>query len=428
MASGLSRVAIDLTPLKKYPDFRNLWTAGLISYLGSMITYVALPFQIKELTGSYLAVGILGLVEIIPLIVFGLYGGVLADSIDRKKLIWATEAGALLIVSGLLLNSLRSEPSVTAIYIGAALFACVDGLQRPSMGAILPRLVSHEDLPAASNLLTLRWQIGFILGPTLGGVIFSTLSISVGYGLDIATYLVSLIFLAKVRNIPPSKEAEKPSLAALLEGVRYAISRKDLLATYLIDLAAMFFAMPTALFPFWAAELKSNWALGLLYSAGIVGSILITLTSGWTSRYRFHGRAVIWAAIGWGAAIALSGLTNSLILVLICLAVAGASDQVSALFRTVIWNQTIPDNLRGRLAGIELLSYSVGPLAGQMRAASMAAAFSLSFSVTAGGVICIVAVVILAFFFPEFRKYDVETNKYAVQERENRKNLEKSPE
>jgi MFS family permease len=210
--------------------------------------------------------------------------------------------------------------------------------------------------------------------------------------------------------------------------VRYAISRKDLLATYLIDLAAMFFAMPTALFPFWAAELKSNWALGLLYSAGIVGSILITLTSGWTSRYRFHGRAVIWAAIGWGAAIALSGLTNSLILVLICLAVAGASDQVSALFRTVIWNQTIPDNLRGRLAGIELLSYSVGPLAGQMRAASMAAAFSLSFSVTAGGVICIVAVVILAFFFPEFRKYDVETNKYAVQERENRKNLEKSPE
>jgi MFS family permease len=368
------------------------------------------------------------MVEIIPLIVFGLYGGVLADSIDRKKLIWATEAGALLIVTGLLLNSLREEPSVVAIYIGADLFACVDGLQRPSMGAILPRLVSHEDLPAASNLLTLRWQIGFILGPTLGGVIFSTLSISVGYGLDIATYLVSLIFLAKVRNIPPSKEAEKPSLAALLEGVRYAISRKDLLATYLIDLAAMFFAMPTALFPFWAAELKSNWALGLLYSAGIVGSILITLTSGWTSRYRFHGRAVIWAAIGWGAAIALSGLTNSLILVLICLAVAGASDQVSALFRTVIWNQTIPDNLRGRLAGIELLSYSVGPLAGQMRAASMAAAFSLSFSVTAGGVICIVAVVILAFFFPEFRKYDVETNKYAVQERENRKNLEKSPE
>jgi MFS family permease len=424
MKSRASRLAIDLSPLKKYPDFRNLWTAGLISYLGSMITYVALPFQIKELTGSYLAVGLLGIVEITPLIIFGLYGGVLADSVDRKKLIWATEAGALLIVTGLLLNSLLAEPSLIAIYIAAGLFACVDGLQRPSMGAILPRLVSHEDLPSASNLLTLRWQIGFILGPTLGGVIFSTFSITVGYGFDIATYLISLIFLARVRNIPPSKEADKPSLAALLEGIRYALSRKDLLATYLIDLAAMFFAMPTALFPFWAAELKANWALGLFYSAGITGSIIITLTSGWSRTYRYHGRAVIWAAIGWGTAIALAGVTNSLILVLICLAVAGASDQVSALFRTVIWNQTIPDNLRGRLAGIELLSYSVGPLAGQMRAASMAAAFSLSFSVTAGGIICVVAVVILALSIPEFRKYDVETNKYAVAERENRKNRE----
>ena len=424
MKSKASKLAIDFSPLKKYPDFRNLWSAGLISYLGSMITYVALPFQIKELTGSYLAVGLLGIIEITPLIIFGLYGGVLADSVDRKKLIWATEAGALLIVTGLLLNSLLAEPSLIAIYIAAGLFACVDGLQRPSMGAILPRLVSHEDLPSASNLLTLRWQIGFILGPTLGGIIFSTFSIEVGYGFDIATYLVSLIFLARVRNIPPSKEAEKPSLAALLEGIRYALGRKDLLATYLIDLAAMFFAMPTALFPFWAAELKANWALGLFYSAGITGSIIITLTSGWSRTYRYHGRAVIWAAIGWGTAIALAGVTNSLILVLICLAVAGASDQVSALFRTVIWNQTIPDNLRGRLAGIELLSYSVGPLAGQMRAASMAAAFSLSFSVTAGGIICVVVVAILAVFFPEFRKYDVETNKYAVAERENRKNSE----
>jgi MFS family permease len=424
MKSKASKLAIDFSPLKKYPDFRNLWSAGLISYLGSMITYVALPFQIKELTGSYLAVGLLGIIEITPLIIFGLYGGVLADSVDRKKLIWATEAGALLIVTGLLLNSLLAEPSLIAIYIAAGLFACVDGLQRPSMGAILPRLVSHEDLPSASNLLTLRWQIGFILGPTLGGIIFSTFSIEVGYGFDIATYLISLIFLARVRNIPPSKEAEKPSLAALLEGIRYALGRKDLLATYLIDLAAMFFAMPTALFPFWASELKANWALGLFYSAGITGSIIITLTSGWSRTYRYHGRAVIWAAIGWGTAIALAGVTNSLILVLICLAVAGASDQVSALFRTVIWNQTIPDNLRGRLAGIELLSYSVGPLAGQMRAASMAAAFSLSFSVTAGGIICVVVVAILAVFFPEFRKYDVETNKYAVAERENRKNSE----
>ena len=421
----MSKIAIDLTPLKKYPDFRNLWTAGLISYLGSMITYVALPFHLKEITGSYLAVGILGIIEIVPLIIFGLYGGVLADSVDRKKMIWATEAAALLIVLILLANSVLPNPKTFVIYVAAALFAMVDGLQRPSMGAILPRLVNHEDLPSATNLLTLRWQFGVIVGPTLGGIIFSTMSISAGYAVDIATYLVSLVFLMKVRNIPPSNEAEKPSLTALLEGVRYAFSRQDLLATYIIDLAAMFFAMPNALFPFWADLLGSPWALGLFYSAGIAGAVVVTLTSGWTKNYRFHGKAIIWAAIGWGAAIALSGLTHSLALVLICLAIAGGSDQISALFRQTIWNQTIPDNLRGRLAGIELLSYSIGPLAGQMRAASMAAATSLSFSVTSGGVICVIVVGILAVLMPKFRKYDAETNEFAVREREIRKNREK---
>ena len=420
----MAKFAIDITPLKKYKDFRNLWTAGLISYLGSMITYVALPFQLKELTHSYIAVGVLGVIEIVPLIIFGLYGGVLADAVDRKKMIWATEAGALVIVLGLLANSVLPDPKTFIIYIAAALFAVVDGLQRPSMGAILPRLVSHEDLPSASNLLTLRWQFGFILGPTLGGIIFSTFSISVGYIFDIATYLVSLIFLAQMRSVLPSAEAEKPSLAALLEGVRYAFSRQDLLATYIIDLAAMFFAMPNALFPFWADLLHSPWALGLFYAAGISGAIVVTLTSGWTKSYRFHGRAIIAAALGWGAAIALSGITHSLVLVLICLAIAGGSDQISALFRQTIWNQTIPDELRGRLAGIELLSYSVGPLAGQLRAASIAAATSLSFSVTSGGLICVLVVSILAIFLPKFRKYDAETNEFAVREREIRKNRE----
>jgi MFS family permease len=422
----MAKLAIDLTPLKKYKDFRNLWTAGLISYLGSMITYVALPFQLKEITHSYLAVGVLGVIEIVPLIIFGLYGGVLADSVDRKKMIWATELGALVIVLGLFANSVLPHPKTIVIYLAAALFAVVDGLQRPSMGAILPRLVSHEDLPSASNLLTLRWQLGFIVGPTLGGIIFSTFSISVGYVFDIVTYLISLIFLAQMRSVLPSSEAEKPSLAALLEGVRYAFSRQDLLATYIIDLAAMFFAMPNALFPFWADLLHAPWALGLFYAAGIAGAIAVTLTSGWTKTYRFHGRAIIAAAIGWGAAIALSGLTHSLILVLICLAIAGGSDQISALFRQTIWNQTIPDELRGRLAGIELLSYSVGPLAGQLRAASIAAATSLSFSVTSGGLICVFVVAILAIFLPKFRKYDAETNEFAVREREIRKNRENS--
>jgi MFS family permease len=422
----VAKFAIDLTPLKKYPDFRNLWTAGLISYFGSMITFVALPFQLKELTGSYLAVGLLGAVEVIPLIAFGLYGGVLADSVDRKKMVWATEAGALILVAILLGNSLLPNPSIAVIYIVAALFAVVNGLQRPSMDAMLPRLVSHEDLPAASALLSLRWQLGVIVGPTIGGIIFATFSITVGFGLDIATYLVSLAFLARVRSVPPIKEAEKPSLAALFDGVKYAFRRKDLLGTYIIDLAAMTLAMPMALYPFWADELQAPWALGMFYAAITVGSVVVTLTSGWIRTYRFHGRAVILAAMGWGLAIAASGLSNSLIIVLFCLTVAGASDMVSALFRGAIWNQTIPDELRGRLAGIELLSYSVGPLLGQLRAASVASATTLSFSVTSGGLMCVVVVAFLALFLPKMWKYDVQTNEFAVREREIRKNRELS--
>jgi MFS family permease len=422
----VAKHSIDLSPLKKYPDFRNLWAAGLISYLGSMITYVAIPFQIKELTNSYLAVGIVGVIELVPLIIFGLYGGVLADSVNRKKMVWATEAGAMLLVVLLLANSMLWEPQVWVIYIAAGLFAVVDGLQRPSADAMLPRLVGHHDLPAASALMSLRRQLGLIVGPTMGGIIFSTFSISAGFAIDIATYVVALVFLARVRSMPSSKEAKKPSLAALLDGVKYAFSRQDLLGTYIIDLAAMTLAMPMALYPFWADQLNAPWALGMFYSAITVGAVLITVTSGWTTRYRFHGRAVILAAIGWGLAIAVAGLSTSLVLVLLFLTIAGAFDMISALFRANMWNQTIPDHFRGRLAGIELLSYSVGPLAGQLRAATIASATSLSFSVTSGGVLCAIVVAFLAFFLPKMWKYDVETNEFAVRERQNRKNLENS--
>ena len=192
--SKRSKFAIDLTPLKKYPDFRNLWAAGLITYLGSMITYVAVPFQIKELTNSYIAVGLSGVVEIVPLILFGLYGGVLADYVDRKKMVWVTEFVSLLLVAILLVNSFMPDPNLILIYVVIGLFAAVNGLQRPSADAILPRLVGHEDLPAASALMSLRWQVGVIIGPTIGGILISTYSISVGYIADIATFLISLAF------------------------------------------------------------------------------------------------------------------------------------------------------------------------------------------------------------------------------------------
>lgn len=390
-----------------------------------MITYVTLPFQVKELTNSYVAVGLIGAVELIPLVIFGLYGGVLADSVDRKKMVWFTEFGALCATTVLLINALLPKPHLIILYVVGASFAALNGLQRPSADAILPRIVDQVDLPSASALMSLRWQVGVIGGPAIGGIVIATFGAASGYALDFLTFVIALALLWRVRNIPPTDKATPPSLSSLIEGLRYAVGRKDLLGTYLVDLAAMFFAMPNALFPFWADQIGAPWALGFFYASSTVGSIAITLTSGWIKNYPHHGRAITIAALGWGAAISIAGTVNSLPLVLLFLTLAGASDMVSALFRAAIWNQSIPDHLRGRMAGIELLSYSVGPLAGQTRAGGMAALTSLRTSVISGGLLCIGFVALISSAIPSFRRYDVRTNEFAVTEAKIRQNREK---
>jgi MFS family permease len=420
------KYAIDLSPLKKYRDFRLLWTAGLFSYFGSMITFVALPFQIKELTNSYWAVGLIGAVEIIPLTVFGLYGGVLADYVDRKKMIWLTEFGTLIATAILFLNSLRERPSVILLFIIAAIFAALSGLKRPSQDAILPRLVSHADLPSSSALMSLRWQFGGIVGPSVGGIIIASYGAGAGYFVDCCTFIASLALLWRVRSVPPMSRTTPPSVAALMEGIRYAYNRKDLLGTYVVDLAAMFLAMPMALFPFWADAIGAPYALGFFYSSITIGAVLVTLMSGWMRNYPHHGRAVVIGALGWGVAIVIAGSTDSLYLVIGSLIVAGAFDQVSALFRGFIWNQSIPDELRGRLAGIEMLSYLLGPLGGQARAGGMAALTSLRTSIVGGGLLCIGFVSAIAAVMPKFRSYDLRTNEFAVEQAKIRQNRENS--
>lgn len=422
----MRKYAIDLSPLKKYRDFRLLWSAGLFSYFGSMITFVALPFQIKELTNSYWAVGLIGAVEIIPLTIFGLYGGVLADYVDRKKMIWLTEFGTLIATAILFLNSLREKPSVILLFVIAAIFAALSGLKRPSQDAILPRLVSHDDLPSASALMSLRWQFGGIVGPSAGGIIIAAYGAGAGYLVDCCTFIASLALLWRVRSVPPLGKTTPPSVAALMEGIRYAYNRKDLLGTYVVDLAAMFLAMPMALFPFWADAIGAPYALGFFYSSITIGAVLVTLMSGWMRNYPHHGRAVVIGALGWGVAIVVAGSTDSLYLVIGSLIVAGAFDQVSALFRGFIWNQSIPDELRGRLAGIEMLSYLLGPLGGQARAGGMAAMTSLRTSIVGGGLLCIGFVSAISAVMPKFRKYDVRTNEFAVEQAKIRQNRENS--
>ena len=416
----LRRIALDTGPLRKYKDLRYLFASGIITRLGSAMTLVAFPFQIKELTNSYLAVGLIGAIELLPLIIFGLYGGVLADSVDRRKMVLIAETSSLLLVALLYLNALLPHPHLILLYVIAGLFAALDGLAGPSLGALVPRIVEHDDLPSANAIMSLRWQFGAVVGPALGGILISSAGVSSGYLLDLISYFLSLVFLLRMKPVPPSEKSVSPNLESLIAGLKYAISRKDLLGTYLVDLAAMFFAMPTALFPFWADYLHSRWALGFFYSAGTLGAIFVTLTSGWMKHYPLHGRAIFLAAIGWGISISLAGTTNSLGFVLFFLLLAGASDQISAQFRSTIWNQSIPDEYRGRLGGVELLSYSVGPLGGQMRAGSVAAATSLRTSVISGGILCIGFVSLFGAMLPKFRKYDVRTNEDAIAKKNSR--------
>ena len=413
-----SKWRIDLTPLKVNPNYRLLWASSSISGIGSMFTYVALPFQIQQLTNSYVAVGVLGLIEIIPLIIFGLYGGVLSDSKDRRTIAIATELTFAVCVLLLAINATLSHPQIWPIYLLALVMASLDGIQRPSLDAITPRVVPRDQLAAASALGGLTRNATLIVGTAISGLVVTQVNISLAYLVDVCTFLVSAAFVFRLPKIPPTQEHQKPSIQAISEGAAYAWSRKDLLGSYLIDTTAMIFAFPNALFPFMAQAYHSPSALGLLYSAGAVGGVIATATSGWTNRINRYGLGLIWAATFWGVGIAIVGLGNSLPVALIGLAIAGGADMISGIFRNLLWNSTIPDHLRGRLASIELLSYSIGPQMGQMRASISANYFGLRRALISGGVLCVVGVLTCANSLPALKKFDVRSSEFVIENTE----------
>ncbi len=415
----LRAVRLDVGPLRRYRDFRLLTGAAAISLFGSMITMVAAPLQLKELTGSYVAVGLIGVAELVPILVVGLWGGAIADAHDRRIVILLTELAQLLLSAALVVNALLDRPQVWLVYVVAAGAAAAVSVQRPSFDAIMPRVVPPADQVAASAITGLQHNSGEVFAPALGGLLAAT-SLPLAYGVDVASFVVSLALFVRVAPVPPGEHAGRVDLRSIADGVRYAGSRKDLLGTYVVDVVAMSFAMPQALFPFLADELHAPRALGLLYSAGAVGGVLATLSSGWTRRVHRHGLAIVLAAASFGAAMALAGIAPTLWLVLVCLALAGAADMVSGVFRSTVWNQTIPDHLRGRLAGIELLSYSSGPTAGNARAGLMASWGGVRFSIGVGGLACVAGVGITAVLLPSFLRYDARTDPYAVAERSRR--------
>lgn len=403
---GLRALAIDVGPLRRHREFRLLFAGQVVTFFGSMITYVAVPYQLYQLTGSSFAVGMLGLVEFGCMLSMAFLAGALADSMDRRRMVQVTEL-AMMLTSGLLLaNALLPHPSVAVLFVAVGLTMTFDALQRPSLDALLPRLVPREDVLAAGALNSLRGTAGMVAGPALGGVLISTIGLASTYAFDIVSFGFSLAILARMQAVPPPPDAERPSLRGIADGVRFARSRPELMGTYLVDINAMFFGMPNALFPAIAASYGGAQVLGLLYAAPALGSFLATLTSGWAGRIHRHGLAILWAAGGWGVAIVLFGVVRSLPLALLFLALAGAADMVSGIFRMTVWNTTIPDRLRGRLAGIEMISYSSGPTLGNVEAGAVASLTGPRMSVGIGGVLCVLGTLALAFALPEFRRYD----------------------
>ncbi|HEY0389373.1 MAG TPA: MFS transporter [Gaiellales bacterium] len=402
----LRRAAIDLTPLRRHRDFRLLMAGQSVTFLGSMITYVALPYQAYQLSGSSLVVGLLGVAELLPLLVAAFLGGALADARDRRRMLQLTELSFAAGSTILLVNAVIPSPQLWLLFVVSAGMAAVDGLQRPSLEALIPRLVDRDELTAAAAISTVRFTIGMILGPAVGGLLIAVIGLPATYGVDVATFLVSLATLRLMQAAPPPVEDAEVSLSSIAEGVRYAASRQVLMGTYVVDIVAMFFGMPMALFPAFAKEFGGADVLGLMYAAPAVGSLLATVTSGWSGQVRRHGAAICVAAAGWGAAIVAVGVAPNLALVLLGLALAGGADTVSGIFRSTVWNQTIPDELRGRLAGIEQVSYSTGPLLGNVESGIAASLIGVRGAIVSGGALCVVGVLAVGLALPAFRRYD----------------------
>src|SRR5262245_2378573 len=380
------RFAVDLAPLGTSGGFRLVFAGAGISGLGSFITYVTIPYQVAVITKSPLLVGLLGLCELVPLLFMTFVGGALADYLDRRRLVIFGELAFTALTGVLLVNALLRRPHLWVLYLIAALSTAIDGVQRPALDAIIPRLVEPAQIPATSVLNSLRMNVASLAGPALAGILLASVDIAWVYAIDLATFAFCLTCLANVGSVPPPPAPDRPSLRSVITGLRYARSRPELLGTYLVDINAMFFGMPQALYPFVAERLGGPAVLGLLYAAPSAGSLLATLTSRWSGRVHRHGLAVVLAAGGWGVAIIGFGLAHSLWLALVCLLLAGAADMISALFRSTIWNQTIPDRLRGRLAGVEMLSYTLGPTLGSVESGAVARFAGVGGSIVLGGV------------------------------------------
>jgi predicted MFS family arabinose efflux permease len=399
----LRSVVLDVSPLREFPAYRRLWLGQSVNVIGSQVTRVALPYQVYVLTHSTLAIAGLTLVQLVPLLLFSLGGGSLADVVDRRRLLLVTQVALALSSLALAVVSL-GEPSLVVLYGIAFVAAAFGAIDQPTRASSTPRLVPAERLPAAIALGQLSFNAGSVIGPAIGGLILAVSGVSGAYAVDVVTYGLSIFAILGLPPIPPVVAGRRAGIAAIREGLAFVRGRRVILSTFAIDLNAMIFGMPTALFPALALDVfkVGPVGVGLLNAAPAAGAFLAAFVSGSVTRLRRIGRGIIVAVVVWGLAIALFGLsTFSFPLALGFLAVAGGADVLSAVLRSTLVQLTTPDDLRGRVSAIHILVVTSGPRFGDIEAAAVAAAIGAQLSVISGGLLCLVGVLGVARLFPE---------------------------
>lgn len=405
----------DVTPLRTSAHFRRIWFGQSVSSIGQQMTALAISVQVYALTKSTFATGLVGLCSLVPLVAFGLYGGAIADTMDRRRLGLFGATGLAILSTGLAVQAFLGVHQVAVLYAVVALQAVCFALNAPARASMVPRLVPAEQLPAANALSTVSMNLGLTVGPMLGGLLIGVWSYQAAYLVDAVAFGASLYAMWRLPSMRPEATAHsgdaRPPRTSVLDGLRFLRDRPNLRMSFLADLAAMVFGMPRALFPALAAVLYHGNAgtVGLLAAAPAVGALLGALFSGWVSRINRHGVAVILAVLVWGLSIAGFGLSRHLWLGLLLLAIAGAADTVSMIFRNTIMQAAAPDGMRGRLQGVFTVVVAGGPRLGDFESGTVAQLTTPTFSAVSGGVACVAAMLLLVLRYPSFARYDNRT-------------------
>lgn len=398
---------MDVRPLRDSPGFRNLWIGQSIAYVAWRMMLVLVPVQVYRLTGSTLDVGLVSLIQFVPLVVLTIIGGALADTRDRRRLLLGSTIGIVAATAAFVVVTSSGDASLPLVFVLGFVAWSSFSFGAGAIRSLTPRLVPLEQLPAAAALNGLYNNLGLVVGPAIAGVLITAIGFSATYGASLAGMVLSLFAVVRLPAVPPDADAPRMSVGTIAEGFRYLRTQHIVLSFFIIDTLAMVLGMPGSLFPALAQHVfRDPASVGYLFAAPAVGAFLISLFSGWAMQVRRQGLAIAVAVCTWGAIITAFGVTRTLWIALVLLGIAGAADQVSAIFRSTIVLTVTPDRMRGRLGGIEFAQVASTPSLGNLEAGVVAQLTSLRFSIVSGGIGCIVGTLAVAAIFPILLRYD----------------------